>query len=318
MTSLARTSVLCVLMVGLAYGQEKGTSNVSCRLEASNAIPYHALRPDVARQIHSVVNNPSIYRRMPVCAVDCDPEMFTFLVRNPDVVTAIWERMGITELSLGRLGPYTFQSTDGMGTTCTFQLVCGSPQLHLYYGSGYYEGNLLKHRISGRSVMLLRSLQRTTGEGMTVMVNTLDVFVTLDNGTVDLAAKTVSPLFVKAADENFLTTSKFLSQLSRAAGRNAEGMHRLSDQLTGIDHQVRSQFVSVVDRVAAGAAQQHVATVRYAQTSGSDGGNVVLMPHAVDAKWGVRGPRSRVLGECAVRTRTPFAFANCRYGLRTS
>ncbi len=270
MGCLARVSALCLTVVGLATGQEKGTSNASHRLEAAAAIPYHALCPEIARQIQQVVSDPSIYRRLPVRAVECDPEMFTFLVRNPDVVAAIWEQMGITQLTLGRLGPYAFQSTDGLGTTCTFQLVCGSPQLHVYYGSGFYEGNMLKHRISGRSVLLLRSLQRTLRDGTPVIVNTLDVFVALDNGAVDLAAKTVSPLFVSAADENFITTSSFLGQLSRAAGRNVQGMHMLASQLTGVDKEVRSQFIDVIDHVAVRAPQAQVAPVNFSPRQAAD------------------------------------------------
>lgn len=263
---LALAMAVCMANVGNCHGQQRGSSDIGYRLEATKAIPYGSLREDVARRIHNVVSRPTIYRRLPACTVDCDAEMFTFLVRNPDVVTATWEQMGITELSLRRSGPYTFQSQDGMGTTCNFQLVCGSPQLHVYYGSGYYEGNLWKHRITGRSVMLLRTFPRDAAHGASSMAGTLDVFVVLDNEAVDLAAKTVSPLFVKAADENFITTAAFLGQMSRAAAHRPERMHLLASQLTGIDADVRSQFESVVDHVAARAqAETEIASVQYLQ-----------------------------------------------------
>ena len=247
---LLRAAVICLGMVSLTAGQQSGTSSTAFRQEAASAIPYRALRPDVAQQIQAVVSDTSIYRRLPVRSMDCDPKLFTFLVRNPDVVVGIWERMGMTQLTMGRIGTYAFESTDGLGTTSRFQLVYGTPNVHVYYGTGYYEGSLLRNRIHGRCVLLLRSKMGKSNEGRDVIFNSLDVFVAIDNGAVDLAAKTLYPLFIRAADSNFVTTSSFVSELSHAAQRNEEGMTDLASQLTRVDTGVRSEFMLVVHEVA--------------------------------------------------------------------
>lgn len=247
---------LTILVLELA-AQESGSSNPAYRQEAIHAIPFQALPADVGRQIYRVVHSPSVYRRMPVREVRCDPDMHTFLVRNPDLVVGIWQRMGITQLQLTRQGPYRFTSVDGMGTAGQFQLVYGTPQLHLFYGTGFYEGPLLKQRIQGQCVALLRCAVTPAETEEPRILNALDVFVSMDHGAADLAAKTLQPMFAKTADENFVVTADFVGQMSATANRNPEGLSRLVAQLETVDEPVRAGMIQLVDRVR---QRQHAIT----------------------------------------------------------
>jgi hypothetical protein len=248
--ALVACFVLSVSVESSAETRETGSSNSEVRREALAAIPYRLLRSSQARKVHQVVSRPSVYRRLPVKTIDCDHEMFTFLVRNPDVVVGIWKKMGVTKLSMARRGDYAFDAVDGMGTHSTFQLLYGAPRVHLYHGTGYYEGQLLKKRLYAECVLLIRTAYRRTSQGRLAITNVLDVFVKVDNGALDLAAKTLYPLFIRTADENLVTTANFLSQLSYTAEMNSPQVSGLAGQLPQVAPDVRARFAEVVEKVS--------------------------------------------------------------------
>jgi hypothetical protein len=149
--------------------------------------------------------------------------------------------MEVTKVQVTRTGPTTFNATDGSGTVATVELVYGTPNMHVFYGSGYYDGPLLHNRLTGSCVLVLRSTYGADS-GRYQVTNTLDVFAKMDNSGVDLLAKTLYPLVGRSADFNFVETSKFVGQLSQAAEANGAGVQRLPAKLTGIEPEVRQAF----------------------------------------------------------------------------
>ena len=236
-----------------------GTADAQARAQAQRAIPYRRLTPEAAAKIRSVVSQPTVFRRLPVTTIDCDPNLLVFLLRNPEVVVNIWELMGITQIELQRRGPFHFAAHDGMGTVSQIELVYGTGTEHLYFGRGVYEGSLLKNKVYGECVMLLRSGTFTGPDGRSKVRNVLDVFLKLDSPTLDLVVRTCQPLFVKAADNNFVETANFLRKLSRTAELNPTGVGELAGRLTQVQPQVRSDFAELVNQVATAAHSNRVA-----------------------------------------------------------
>src|SRR5947209_2501787 len=111
-------------------GAGKATNSRAARDEAVQAIPMDKLNREMRSRISAVINNSSIYRRLPMQSIDCDPELFEFLVQNPEVVVDIWLVMGITNMTLDRNGPDRFRAADGQGTTGNVDFAVDSPELH--------------------------------------------------------------------------------------------------------------------------------------------------------------------------------------------
>ena len=59
-------------------------------------------------------------------------------------------------MTADRQGPYVWKGSDGAGTVCDVELIYGTDQLHVLYGDGYYEGSLLKKKVTGRCVMIMK------------------------------------------------------------------------------------------------------------------------------------------------------------------
>lgn len=234
-----------------ALAAEQSTTSRQARDEAAAALPLDKLNEETQRKILSVVERPSLYRRMPEKVIPCDTGLYIFLLRNPEIVLNIWQLMGVSGMTAQRTGAYTWKGNDGAGTLCNVELAYGTGEMHLAYGDGYYEGPLFKRRINGRCVVMLRSEFRQGEDGREYVGNLLDIFLAIDNAGVDLVAKTLYPLVGKTADTNFAETAKFLSKVSQTAEANGAGMQKLATRLSACDAQIRDQFVQV-----SAAAQQ--------------------------------------------------------------
>ena len=238
-------------LVGNASASDPNAADTSpaAQQEALRNIPVSKLNEEAQRKVLSVLERPSIYRRLPTKSVDCDPDMFVFLVRNPEVVVNIWEIMGISQMVAERTGPYSWKGNDGQGTQSNVELVYGTDEVHLLYGEGHYEGPLLKRKVAGRCVMLLRSNYGLAQDNRAHVSNKLDVFIAIDNVGAELVAKTLQPLVGSTADVNFTEAARFLSKLSQTAEQNPEGMPRLASKLHRCDDNVKQNFTTVSSSV---------------------------------------------------------------------
>ena len=226
----------------------EGSSSKQHRNQTVNSIPFQQLNQLTKEKITGILEKPSLYRQLPVTAINVDPDYFKFLVRYPEVIVNIWQMMGVTKMSTKRTGPYSLSSNDGAGTMSSLELVYGTDNLHIFYGTGSYEGPILKRKIKGRCVLVLRSENSIDAEGKPVATSKLDVFLKVDNATAGLIAKTIQPLVGITADHNFVESLKFVQRLNETTSQNGPGVQRMGEKLN-IDPNVRQHFNEVVDVV---------------------------------------------------------------------
>ena len=213
--------------------------------QAIQSIPFDRLTDDAQGKIWKIVSQPSIYRRLPVTRLQSDPEMYLFLVRHPEIIVNMWELMGVTKVSIRRTGDFTFNANDGAGTTGVAELIYGDRETHIVLGEGAYEGPVLKRKVQGRCLILLKTAFGPDTGPTTQVTHRLDMFVQIDNIGADLLAKTLYPLVGKSADHNFVETSRFVGQISQAAETRPNGMQQLANRLTKTDPAVRGQFATL-------------------------------------------------------------------------
>lgn len=232
----------------------QGTSSRAAREEAVRAIPYARLDRAARNKISSVLANPTIFRCLPAQTIECDPNLYLFLVEHPDLVVNLWEVMGISEVSLNRVAEATFDANDKAGTRGRLEYLHHGPELHLVYADGNYTGSLLPRPVRGQCVLLLRTSYLRSSDGRDFVRCKLDAFVRLDNVGVSVLAKTFQPLVVNNAEHNFRETISFLSSVHRAAEFNHSGVQRLAERLENIEVGDREQFAELTTRVAVRAA----------------------------------------------------------------
>ncbi|MHC2070389.1 hypothetical protein ACYFX5_23190 [Bremerella sp. T1] len=258
--SCAVSAFLCTLLLMLAspaFAQEATVSpeaelvsfSREEKQDALRQIPFRQLRQQDQNRVSEVVKDPSIFRRLPVQVIDCDPELYAFLVSYPEVVVNIWELMGITNVQVQRRSPTSFHANDGAGTVSNVDIIYADGQTNIFFAQGYYEGPLAPKRIMANCVLVLQSGYTNAAEGKSFVSNRLDVFVKFESRGADFLARTLHPLIGKTADFNFAETSSFIGKISKNAQDNVTGMHNLAGRLEKVDPTVRKQFSDVVTRV---------------------------------------------------------------------
>ena len=232
----------------LAESPLEATSSRSARHEAVCKIPFEALNSDDQSAVQAIIRRACVYRRLPTKVIDCDPELFQLLVKNPHIVANTWEVLGLSKLRMTRLNDTTFQADDGNGTRGTLRVLWADlrPEAKnkiLLLGEGTYEGKPFVRPVRARSVMLLQSGAAREANGRTLITARLDTFVQVEQMGVDLLARTFHPLVGKAADHNFVETMRFVGNFSHTAEQNPSGVERLARRLRKVEPSTRHELV---------------------------------------------------------------------------
>ena len=258
----------CVMLLGYALlaiavgaapvsGEDfsRASSSRASKQAATSVIPLNKMNQDARNKVLSVLNNTSIYRRLPVSTYHCDSDLHNFLIRYPEVVVGIWKVMGITQVDAARIKDYTVKASDGAGTDSTIELLYGTKNLHVFYGQGSYKGPLFNNQLTGSCVLVLQSGFGNSKDGTPIVTDRLDVFVRVDNVGVKILAKTLHSLVGKTADINFSETSKFIGKISETSETNGPGVQRLGARVDNLNPEVLKAFqrlaLVVNDRAAA-------------------------------------------------------------------
>ncbi len=231
------------------YRGPQGASSKSLRDEAIANLPTQRLTKQAQDRILSIAKTPTIYRRLPSQAIDCDREMFLFLARNPEVMVGMWDLMGITKVKTKRTGPYQLDADDGNGTKCNIDLVYGDPNVHVYVTEGSYDGMMAARPLKGKAVIILKSTYAKGANDRTTVTGTIDLFMQVDSLGIDLVARTLSGLIGRSADYNFVETARFVGQISQASERNPPAMVDVATRIPQVSGQTRQRFINIIQQV---------------------------------------------------------------------
>ena len=237
-------------------------TNAEARVSAIRSIPRDLLDPQALAKIDSVLADTAMYRRMPIRVMPCDPDMYLFLVRHPDVVVNIWDVLKMSNLAMEQTGPQTFDMADNAGTQGKVEFLYQSPDLHIVFSEGRYRGPMIKKPLTGRSIVLLKTGYVREPDGRYYITSRLDAFVQVDHEGLELLTKTIHPFVGKVADVNFTQTVAFVGSLSKTAEVDPDGVRRLAEQLDKVAPAVARQFACVSDKVAIRAAQKPMPPTR--------------------------------------------------------
>ena len=259
------------------------TSSRAAREEAARAIPWQMLAPNERNLTQSIVSGAGIYRRLPTRVIDCDPAMFTFLVQHPEVIADVWRVMGVSRVKLDKMAEGAFRGNDGAGTTGTVRFLASEwgPEARntaVVLAEGAYDGKPFVMPLKARTIMLMRSSAVRERNGRYYVTVRADAFIHVDQMAVELVAKTVQPWVNATADRNLIETLTFVSNFSRTAEKNPEGMKRMAARLTMIDEPTRNELVQLC----------HQTAQRYGQLEPSwqAGGMAVVQRRGFQSRYG--------------------------------
>jgi hypothetical protein len=232
----------------------------AARESAIRSVPFEKLDPETRSKISVILSRDSVFRRLPAQVVPCDPELYAFTVRHPDVIVNLWRILGISKIMLKQTGPDTFQYSDGEGTTGTIEYLFENHDTHLAYTTCVYDGPLWPNPITYQGVLILKSGFIRETDGRYYVTTRLDTFSSITPGGIELLTKTFMPWFGKVADSNFAQTAAFIGGLSSTAEQKPNSLRRVSYKLTMISEDTRRQFADLATKVASKAQPEAAAS----------------------------------------------------------
>jgi hypothetical protein len=233
----------------------EATTSLAARREAVQSIPFARLDAPAKAKVNAVLSNVTVFRRMPVRVVNCDPDLYLFLIRHPDVVVNIWEVLKLTQLQVRQAGPDTYHAMEADGSQTSFEFLYRGHDLHMVYAEGSYVGALLPRPIKGRCLLILKSGYVRETDGRYYVTSRLDAFVNVDSGGAELLTKTIHAVLGRIVDTNFTQSIAFLGSLSHTAEINSRGVQRLAGKLTYVQPQQRQQLADLAAALAEKSAQ---------------------------------------------------------------
>jgi hypothetical protein len=236
----------------------KATSSRAAQENAIQAIPFDRLDPAARAKVAAVLTDVSLFRRLPVDVMQCDPDLYLYLLDHPDVVVNVWQALGISQVKLEQTGPETFRLTDDAGTVGAIQVLYRDQNTRVIYTDGSYNGPVFGRQLQGRILLVVRSAYIRRPDGRCYVTTRVDSFTQLDNIGVEILTKTIQPLVNKTADLNFIQTANFVASLARTAEVNQMGLVRLAKRLPHVQPEVRDGFVQLVERIGQDAASKAI------------------------------------------------------------
>lgn len=228
------------------------TSRAS-REDALATIPRNRLNAEQLQMVDNLVAKTSIFRRLPTQVIECDPQIYQYVMEHPEIVANIWQLLGIEKVVLRPIAPDVYEAEDGAGTKGMLHFLFRSPELHVIYAEGSYNGPMFTQNVTGGCLLILKTGYQREVDGKYYITSRVDTFIRLDNVGLEFLAKTFQPLVGRVVDYNFIATGSFVESLSHTAERNPAGMQRLAAKLEHVEPQVRDEFVAVTREVAARA-----------------------------------------------------------------
>lgn len=235
---------------GLGASLCRATTSAAARQSALQSIPFEKLDAGAKTKVHSVLSDVAVFRRLPIRVVDCDPELYLFLIQHPDVVVNIWEVLKLSNLKLRQTGPTTYQVAEAVGTLANVEYLYRSRDMHVVYAEGTYNGPWFAKPVRGRALILVKSGYVRETDGRHYIVTRLDAFLRIDHGGAELLTKTFHPLVGRTADMNFIQSVAFLGSLSRTAEVNTQGVQRLASRLSHVRPEHRARLAELAADIA--------------------------------------------------------------------
>jgi hypothetical protein len=226
-----------------------GTSARSVREQAKTAVPVAKLSADHQRLAMSVLNDISLFRRLPTVKAKLDPRVYQYFLDSPDAAVSIWRVLGISKLELKQKSPGVFEADTGDGSSGTVSLLLRTPTTCVVFCDGLFKSPVLTKPIKARALVALNATIEPQADGMTSITHTADMFVTFPSLAVETIAKMVSPLSYKYADRNIEEITSFLRMMDVSMSRQPGWIEQIAQLMDGISDERNRQLLQVTAAV---------------------------------------------------------------------
>ncbi len=209
---------------------QEGSSSRALKAEAVSQIPMQQLSEESRGTVNDVLENLSLFRRMPTIQLEADRRVYEYFTSHPDAAVSFWRAMGISEVQMWQTGPLEYETDTKQGTWGEVKVLLRSQNSYVLTCSGEFQGPSSIKPIQAFALLHLQPKYLDNG----MVTHTLDLFVAFPSQTVETIAKLISPVSNKIADRNFEEISLFIEMISLAMTRQPGWIEQISFSMDGL------------------------------------------------------------------------------------
>lgn len=220
---------------------EPGNSNRRQKSAAVESFPLHLMPAQNQRIARDILNNVSLYRRLPKLELESDRRCYQYFIEHPDVAVSIWRAMEISNVQMTRRQECVYDTDTLDGTRGTVMLLLNTPQHCIVTCHGEFKSPALKRPIQASAMMHLQPTFHPSGK----VTHQLDLYVAFPSTAVDVIARLISPVSNRIADRNFEEVSLFVELMSKAMARQPGWVEQIASELQGVRSEDVDKLLSV-------------------------------------------------------------------------
>lgn len=236
-----------------------GSSTSAVRKQSITELKLERLSGDAQQKSTALLKNLGMFRRLPTISFECDPAVYDYFLRNPDVAVATWRAMEISQFQLQETSPNHYHADAGDGSVGDVELYLHTPNDTVIYCDGAFKSPLLPKPIVAKSLMRLQTSFVQEQDGRIIGTHSGDVYVEFPSNAIEAAARVVAPVSHSIADRNFKQMTLFVHLMSQAMVKNPGWVEQLGNKLDGISKQRKQEFLEVAARSCGEARRRYVA-----------------------------------------------------------
>lgn len=234
--------------VGMTIAAE-GKSGVRLRDARIRQLPWKKMSQKSQQRVHEVLDSCAQYRQLPELHYEVQPDFYRYLVEHPDVAVSTWRVMGISRVQMWQTGPLEYEATAPDGSLGLADVLYRDDSQVLLLCEGTYSNPLLPRPITASGLVWLRYAYRPGTNGVTLVRQKLDVFVSFPSATARAMALLVSPITNMMMDRNAFEVSLYAHMMSEAAQKDPEWIEEIALQMDGVLPQRREELTKLVRSV---------------------------------------------------------------------
>jgi hypothetical protein len=184
------------------------------RMQAAALVPLDSLPPAYRDKVSQVVGKPTVYTKGAQETFEAQPELYRWLLDNPDRAVVAWKRLGAKCVDIQRRGPNQFGWSDTQGSEVVWTAIHTGPNLHVWFAEGQVKPGVLFPMVPVQCVAMIRhGIVKQDEDGATIQ-HQADVFAYSDSKTAAVVTRMLGPSVPRLAKQGVGQLQMFFGALA--------------------------------------------------------------------------------------------------------
>ncbi len=229
-----------------------GTSSRHVRRAAISSFPFQLMAPQARASAHQILDDLSLYRRLPTIELESDRRCYEYFTNHPDVAVSIWRAMEISRVQMKRESATLFDTDTQDGTLGTVRVLLNTSEHYVVTCHGEFKSPAIKKPVRAMAMMHLKPTFRKNG----TVEHQLDLYVSFPSHAVEAIARLISPVSNRIADRNFEEISLFVEMMSLAMTRQPGWVEKIGQDLEGVRQEDVEELLALTAKLYVEKAKQ--------------------------------------------------------------